>query len=184
MCRLRTCAAIAAWISVMLSLSACALIEEGNTLLRSIIPQSPAPAAPFPPAPEFPPTPPPSPPPPAALTPPPPDQVRNEIFRWFLAAGYKEFQPAALMEHAQTESGFRPCAAGVGDLRYTFQWSGRRLQQLHEFAHTPGCPQLDTQLAFADKELRGEPRFACFWRMTTEEAAYAALRRGFGRGSC
>ena len=58
------------------------------------------------------------------------------------------------------------------------------LQRLHDFAHTSGCPQLHTQLAFADKELRNETKFSCFWEATTERAAYAALRRGFGRGSC
>jgi len=98
--------------------------------------------------------------------------------------GYKQFQAEALMEHAQTESGYRPCARGVGDLSYTFQWSGTRLRQLHQFAGYDGCPQLHTQLAFADKELRTDPKFSCFWGATTEPAAYAALRRGFGRGSC
>jgi hypothetical protein len=39
-------------------------------------------------------------------------------------------------------------------------------------------------LAFADAELRNEPKYSCFWRTTTESAALAALRRGFGRGSC
>ncbi|HVH79860.1 MAG TPA: hypothetical protein VM782_10745, partial [Stellaceae bacterium] len=79
---------------------------------------------------------------------------------------------------------FRPCAAGPAGLSYTFQWGGTRLQQLHAFAHTDGCPQLHTQLAFADKELRSDAKYACFWEATTEPAAYAALRRGFGRGSC
>jgi len=101
-----------------------------------------------------------------------------------LTAKYQPFQAEALMEHAEIESGFHPCIAGAADLRYTFQWSGTRLQRLHEFARTQGCPELDTQLAFADKELRNEPRFSCFWGATTEPAALAALRRGFGRGSC
>lgn len=174
--RIQAPVAIAAWISVMLSLSACSIFEN---LRLPVLEVPPPPQA-------APPLPPPQPPPPQAqsLTPPPPDRVRAEIFRWFSAAGYQEFQAVALMEHARTESGYRPCARGYGDLRYTYQWGGRRLQRLHEFAHTDGCPQLDTQLAFADKELRTEPNFACFWRATTEQAAYAALRRGFGRGSC
>jgi len=131
--------------------------------------------------------PPPQPPPPPSaqpLYPPTPEEARAEIYRWFLAHGYQQFQAEALMEHAQTESGFRACARGVGDLSYTFQWGGTRLRQLHEFAGYAGCPQLDTQLAFADKELRDDPKFSCFWQATTEPAAYAALRRGFGRGSC
>jgi hypothetical protein len=129
--------------------------------------------------------PPPAPPvPPQSPTPPTPEEARAEIYRWFMKAGYKPFQAEALMEHAQTESGFRVCARGVGDLSYTYQWAGTRLRKLHEFAHTDGCPQLDTQLAFADKELRNDPKFSCFWGATTEPGAYAALRRGFGRGSC
>ena len=88
------------------------------------------------------------------------------------------------MEHAQAESGFRPCARGPGGYHYTFQWSSTRLRQLQEFAGTQECPPLDTQLAFADRELRNDPKFACFWDATTEEGAYRALRRGFGGGSC
>ena len=73
---------------------------------------------------------------------------------------------------------------GPGDLRYTFQWGGTRRRQLQQFAKTDGCPQLHTQLAFADKELRNDAKYACFWDATTEAGAYAALRRGFGQGSC
>jgi len=39
-------------------------------------------------------------------------------------------------------------------------------------------------LAYADKELRNDPKFSCFWGARTQAEAYAALRRGFGRGSC
>ena len=39
-----------------------------------------------------------------------------------------------------------------------------------------------TQLAFTDKELRHDPKF--FWGTSTKPAAYVALRRIFGRGSC
>jgi hypothetical protein len=165
--RVRACAAIAAWISHTLLLSACSPFEESTP-----------PAAP------------PAPPqrvtaqPPGPLYPPPPAEARAEIIQWFTAAGYQGYQVRALLEHARLESGFRPCAVGPGDLRYTYQWGGRRLQQLQQFAHTQGCPQLRTQLAFADHELRSEPRFWCFWQATSEGAAYAALRRGFGGGSC
>jgi hypothetical protein len=130
------------------------------------------------------PPPPPPPPPPQRSTPPPPEAAYAEIVRWFSRAGYREFQVEALAEHARVESGYRPCAVGPADFRYTFQWGGTRLRQLHEFARTDGCPQLDTQLAFADKELRNDPKFSCFWAATTEPTAFAALRRGFGRGSC
>lgn len=92
--------------------------------------------------------------------------------------------PVALMEHARYESGYRPCAAGPAGLRYTFQWGGGRLQRLHEFAGTRRCPPLARQLAFADDELRNDPKFSCFLRTTTKASALAALRRGFGAGSC
>ena len=154
----------------MLSMSACSVFQFAAP---------PTTPAPFPPQPA-----PPPPPPPVSLELPSSDEARDEIWRWFLTHGYKEFQAQALLEHARTESGFNPCAAGPGGFHYTFQWGGLRLQQLQEFAHTSGCPQLHTQLAFADHELRDEPRFSCFWQATDEESAYAALRRGFGRGSC
>ena len=113
-----------------------------------------------------------------------PSEVANEIVRWFSAAGYHRFQAEALADHALYESGFRPCVAGPAHLRYTYQWGGTRLQNLYEFADTRSCPPLDQQLAFADHELRTDPKFACFWYAHTREDALAALRRGFGRGSC
>jgi hypothetical protein len=155
----------AAALAAGLLLSACSVFEE--------------PPPPFP-----------EPPPGAHAAPPPrpepstPGQVQTAIYRWFLAAGYQPFQAAALVDHARIESGLHPCIAGPGGLRYTYQWSGTRLQRLHVFAETNGCPPLDKQLAFADRELRHEEKFSCFLRTTTREAAVAALRRGFGRGSC
>jgi hypothetical protein len=168
--RFRTNAAAAAWILVMLSMSACSDFE----FLRP----PPLDTA-FHPLP----APPPPPIPPQSGTPPPPEEARAEIYRWFMSRGYKDFQAEALMEHAQTESGYNACANG-GPYHYLYQWSGLRLQQLQSFAGYPGCPRLQTQLAFADKELRTNSRFACFWAATSEDAAYSALRRGFGRGSC
>jgi hypothetical protein len=113
-----------------------------------------------------------------------PERVHDEIVRWFSAAGYRGFQVEALAEHAKIESSFRPCASGAAGLRYTFQWGGTRLQRLHEFAGARRCPPLDTQLAFADDELRNDPKYSCFWWTTMKSAALAALRRGFGGGSC
>jgi hypothetical protein len=133
---------------------------------------------------------PPAPPRPVAPAPPPqaepktPGEVRAEIQHWFSAHGYKDFQVAALLGHARDESGYHPCIAGPGGLRYTFQWASTRLENLHRFANDEGCPPLDKQLAFADSELRQDPKFACFWRATDAESALAALRRGFGRGTC
>jgi hypothetical protein len=169
MVRVRACAAVAAWMCVLMSMSACSVFQF---------------AAPPPIETAFVPAPAPPPPPPLQLLPPSSEEARAEIVRWFTAAGYRDYQVAALVQHARTESNFRACAVGPADLRYTFQWGGTRLQQLHAFAHTDGCPQLDRQLAFADKELRNDPKYACFWDATTEPAAYAALRRGFGAGSC
>jgi hypothetical protein len=175
MCRLRACAATVAWISVVLAISGCSLLERiippPLTTAFSPAPLPPQPGATAPSAPQ-------------SLTPPEPDEARQELWQWFMAHGYKDFQAQALLWDAQIESGFRACAAGPGGFRYTFQWGAGRLAQLHRFAHTDGCPQLNTQLAFADWELRNEPKFACFWSATTAEGAYTALRRGFGRGTC
>jgi hypothetical protein len=103
---------------------------------------------------------------------------------WLSGAGYRNFQVAALVQLASVESGFRPCAAGPGGYRYLLQWGGGRLRQLREFAQTSDCPHLRAQLAFTDKELRHDPKFSCFWGASTTPAAYVALRRIFGRGSC
>jgi hypothetical protein len=161
--RRRGSAAIAAWISVTLVLSACSgEVAAPPVIMAALQPQPASPRS----------------------EPATPQAVHAEIVRWFSAAGYRGFQAAALAEHARIESGFRPCASGAAGLRYTFQWGGRRLQRLHEFAGARRCPPLDRQLAFADGELRNEPKYSCFWRTTTQSAALAALRRGFGRGSC
>jgi hypothetical protein len=151
----------------MFALSACSLAELAAPV--------PPPTAQLPPQPA---------PWPESPYPPSPDEAYAELVRWFSAAGYRDFQIEALAEHARVESGFRACAVGPGDMRYTFQWGGTRLRQLQDFAHTNGCPQLRTQLAFADRELRTDPKYACFWNATTERGAYVALRRGFGGGSC
>jgi hypothetical protein len=164
--QVRAGAAIAASISVTLLLSAC-YSEVGTPPVMTAPSQQPQP----------------TPPPPRAESST-PQGVHGEIIRWFSSAGYRGFQAEALAEHAKMESGFRPCAAGAAGLRYTFQWGGTRLQRLHEFAGARLCPPLDKQLAFADAELRNEPKYSCFWQTTTRSAALAALRRGFGGGSC
>ena len=161
--QVRACAAIALWVCETLLLAACS---------GAIAPPSPVMTARPQPAPPR---------PPVFAT---PAAVANEIVRWFSAAGYQRFQAEALADHAMIESGFRPCAAGPAHLRYTYQWGGTRLQHLYQFADTSSCPPLDQQLAFADHELRTDPKYACFWYAQTRTAALAALRRGFGRGSC
>jgi len=167
----RACAAVPVCMSAALLLSACA--NEVDTETAAVSPQQeprPGPSAHY-------------------YQPGPADEVspsgvHAEIVRWFSKAGYKDFQAEALAEHAKIESGFRPCASGAG-LRYTYQWGGTRLRRLYEFAGAGGkCPPLEKQLAFADSELRNVPEYSCFWQANTKSAALAALRRGFGRGSC
>jgi hypothetical protein len=164
----RTYAARAVWIPLLLAMAACSALEPPplSTAFNPL---------PAPPPPE---------PPPRRTAPPPPAEARAEITRWLAANGYRDFQTAALLGHARDESGFNACISGPGALRYLFQWGGTRLEQLQEFAHTSGCPQIRTQLAFANKELRNDPKFSCFWGAHTAPEAYAALRRGFGRGTC
>jgi hypothetical protein len=172
--RVRACVAIAAWISVTLSISACSMFEIGTPPPESALPPAPPPPEPYvEPEPE---------PLPAGSEA--SGRVRAEMVRWFSAAKYRDFQIEALVDHARIESGLQPCAGGPGGFRYLFQWGGERLQRLHEFARTRSCPPLDTQLAFADNELRNEPSYSCFWRAATRSAALATLRRGFGGGSC
>ena len=163
--RVRAGAALAVWISVTLLMSACS-----SEIAAPPVTTPPPQARPAPP-----------PQPPVSST---PQGVHAEIARWFSAAGYREFQVDALVEHAKLESGFRPCAAGAAGLRYTFQWGGTRLERLLEFAGARQCPPLAKQLAFADRELRNDPKYSCFWQTTTKSTALAALRRGFGGGSC
>jgi hypothetical protein len=173
--RVRDCAAIAARISIVFALSACSLFRDLEP------PPLETAFHPLPPPAEAPPGPPG---PPEPTGPPAPDAAHAEIVDWLHKHGYQDFQIQALVEHARTESGFRACAIAPGGYHYLFQWASTRLEQLQKFAGYPGCPQLDTQLAFADRELRQDPKFSCFWSATTEPAAYSALRRGFGRGSC
>ena len=170
----RNCAAAALCAAVVFIVSGCSAIEDALNPppLETAFHPQPAPPVPGPEASA------------QRLTPPGPEEARAEIVDWLSKNGYREFQVDALLEHAQVESGLQACAAGPGGYRYLFQWGGRRLEQLQRFAKTSGCPQIHTQLAFADKELRNDPKFTCFWDATTESAAYAALRRGFGRGSC
>lgn len=155
-------------LGAALLLAACSLFEKG-----------PPPGFPRPPPWALP-----APSPSSRAEPTTPGEVQQAIYHWFLHAGYPPFQAAALVDHARSESGFHPCIAGPAGLRYTYQWGGTRLKRLYEFAETRSCPPLATQLAFADRELRHDAKFSCFFEATTREGAVAALRRGFGRGSC
>ncbi len=164
--RHRACVAITLSIAVIAALSACST-EPTEQVLRFPEPPAGSQAVAAP-----------------RVEPSTPEQVRNRIYRWFLAAGYPSFQAAALVDHAAIESGFRPCAAGAAGLRYTYQWGGRRLERLYQFSSGHSCPPLDQQLAFANDELRHDPKFSCFLETKTRAAALAALRQGFGGGRC
>jgi hypothetical protein len=174
MCSIHVCATIAAWIGIAALLSGCSNESAGRPAVASLLSapqQQPTPSlqtAPFRAADyEY------------------PTRVRAEIIRYFFAAGYPRPQVEALVDYAQMESGFRPCAVNGSTYHYTYQWSGLRLRRLDEFARANGnCPALDKQLAFADRELRHEPNYSCFLGATTRTAALAALRRGFGFGRC
>ena len=169
----RSAAAIAAGIPLVLAVSACSVVEglKPPPLATAFQPQPPPAPPPLPAAPE----------PPAIAG---PQGARAEMVNFLSAKGYRDFQIDALVRHAKIESGLNACITGPGGFRYLFQWGGRRLAQLQRFANSSGCPDIRKQLAFADQELRGEAKFACFWNATTEAGAFAALRRGFGRGSC
>jgi hypothetical protein len=169
----RNAGAAALAIVAALCMSACSVLEglEPPPLETAFHPL-PAPADPPVPIPQ------------STRAPPAPDSARAEIASWLSTNGYRDYQVAALMQLADTESGFRPCVIGPGGYHYLFQWGGVRLRQLREFSQTSGCPHIRTQLAFADKELRGESKFSCFWGARDEPSAYVALRRIFGRGSC
>jgi hypothetical protein len=166
----RSGAPIALAIIAALTMSGCSVIETAAPP-----PSQPAYAA-------WPATPAPA--PPQRSAPPGAGAARAEIASWLSGAGYRDFQVAALIQLADVESGFRPCVVGPGGYHYLYQWTGTRLRQLREFAQTSGCPHIRTQLAFTDRELRYDPKFTCFWGATTTPAAYVALRRVFGRGSC
>jgi len=170
----RRCTALVPWIALAFSLSACSVLEafEPPPLKAEFPPQPPVPS--MPPQPGV----------AQRSAPPGPGAAQAEIVSWLSSAGYRDHQVAALVQLADVESGFRPCVVGPGGYHYLYQWTGTRLRQLREFAQTSGCPHIRTQLAFTDKELRYDPKFTCFWGASTTPAAYVALRRIFGRGSC
>ena len=159
----------------MLLLGACSNLDQALSPMANLFVPPPLPV--------------PSPPPPAPREQPidtsTPAKVRAEIIHWFSRRGYHRVHIEALVDYAQGESGFRPCATNGRSYRYLFQWAGERLRKLDDFTRAHGrCPPLDEQLAFADNELRTEPKYWCFWRAQTRAESLAALRRGFGRGSC
>lgn len=107
--------------------------------------------------------------------------VRAFMMSWFLAHHYPPSHAQAMLHQADIESHFQPCVRShTGS--WLYGWVGSRRQALAAYAGTAACPSVQTQLAFADTELRsGE--FTSFWRAAPERA-FAVLRQCFGRGRC
>ena len=101
---------------------------------------------------------------------------------WLTDHGYSPPQRDAVLSYIKRESDFHPDLierTGV----CLMQWAGsRRMQVLAESAGR--CPPWTRQLEIADRELRTEPAYRCFWRAMTYTGALSAIRRGFGRGRC
>ena len=110
--------------------------------------------------------------------------VQAEIIRWFSAHGYRPSQVYALVDYVRMESNFNPCITNGRSYLYSFQWDTERARRLAAFAGTNSCPPLEKQLAFADRELRTNPNYSCFFYAADRTTALAALRRGFGYGRC
>jgi hypothetical protein len=104
------------------------------------------------------------------------------MLSWLLTHNYSPSQANAMIQQANIESGLQPCIRSRSG-SWLFAWTGRRRVALARYAGTAGCPGLETQLAFADYELRGQPTYAGFWRASSENA-FPVLRRCFGRGRC
>lgn len=110
------------------------------------------------------------------------EMVRAFMMSWFLAHNYSPPQAEAMVRQAYIESNLQPCVrSSMGS--WLYGWVGVRRQALAAYAGTGGCPSLETQLSFADQELRNEPAFGAFWRASSQ-SAFAVLRRCFGRGQC
>lgn len=110
------------------------------------------------------------------------EAVRAFMLSWLLTHNYSPDQAQAMVRQADMESGLQPCTRSKTG-SWLYAWTGSRRQALAAYAGTGGCPGLEVQLAFADRELRGEPGYAAFWRAPPQHAL-AVLRRCFGRGRC
>jgi hypothetical protein len=108
--------------------------------------------------------------------------VRAFMLTWFMAHHYSPVQAEAMIRQASIESNLQPCVRSATG-SWLYGWVGTRRRALAAYAGTGGCPALQTQLAFADRELHGQPAFAAFWQASPQNA-FAVLRRCFGRGQC
>jgi hypothetical protein len=110
------------------------------------------------------------------------EAVRALMLSWFMSHNYSPVQAEAMIRQASIESNLQPCVrSSTGS--WLYGWVGTRRKALAAYAGTANCPRLETQLAFADLELRREPAFGVFWRASSQNA-FAVLRRCFGRGQC
>lgn len=102
--------------------------------------------------------------------------VRAFALSWLLSHNYGAHS-AAVLKYIQTESGFQPCIERRTG-KYLFQWVGKRLEALHA-AYGPGCPTLEQQMTFADREIR--TLFPCFLKVKPK-LAEQTFHNTFGRG--
>jgi hypothetical protein len=98
-----------------------------------------------------------------------------------MAHHYSPAQADAMIRQASIESHLQPCVRSYTG-SWLYGWTGHRRQALAAYARTGSCPNVETQLAFADWELRNEP-FSAFWH-APPQSTFAVLRQCFGRGQC
>jgi len=108
--------------------------------------------------------------------------VRAFMLSWFLAHNYSPAQADALIKQADIESRLQPCVRSATG-SWLYGWTGHRRLALATYAGSSSCPRLEVQLAFADRELRGEPAYRDFLR-APPQTCFAVLRRCFGHGRC
>src|SRR5258705_2066710 len=146
----RRCAAIVPWIALAFSLSACSVLEafEPPPLKAEFPPQPPVPS--MPPQPGV----------AQRSAPPGAGATQAEMASWLSSTGYRDYQVAALVQLADVESGFRPCATGPGGYRYLLQWGGGPLRQVREVGQTSHRPHLRSQPAVSHQERQYEPHIS------------------------
>lgn len=96
---------------------------------------------------------------------------------WLDGHGYTVQQRNAVLSYIHHESDFDPCEVSRNGA-FLFQWAGSRRRQILALGNGR-CPSLETQLEFADSELR--TTFSRFWS-TNNPRTY--IRRCFGAGAC
>lgn len=101
------------------------------------------------------------------------------ISLWLTQHGYDAPRRDAVLEYVRLESGFDPKV-----VRRTgaclFQWAGKR--RIAVLALGRGrCPNWQTQVAHADRELRTVHRYGSFWTCAPGQA-FREFRQHFGRG--